>query len=109
MNKLPTVTRVQIFNLLREGASMRAVFPVDRIRASKRSQSCWVDAGKLCAGFHDAKVRGAKARRVQVMDADRPAKKQKRGPYRKTAGAVSNEDTTAGRPAVSRSGGRVAG
>ena len=28
-----------------------------------------VDAGRFCAGFHDAKVRGVKAKRVQVDEA----------------------------------------
>jgi len=65
MNKLPVATRAQLLSMLCEPASMRSVSrPTDTSinTVSKFLQ----DAGRFCAGFHDAKVRNVKARRVQV-------------------------------------------
>ncbi|MFO1152097.1 MAG: IS1 family transposase [Rhodospirillales bacterium] len=65
MNKLPIATRAQILSLLCEGASMRAVSRLTDTSINTVAKLL-VDTGKFCAGFHDAKVRGVKARRVQV-------------------------------------------
>jgi len=68
MNKLDTTTRAQILAMLCEGASMRSV---SRLRDTSINTvaKLLVDAGRFCAGFHDAKVRGVKAKRVQVDEA----------------------------------------
>lgn len=65
MNKLPTAPRAQMLNLLCEGSSMRAVSPLTDTSINPVAKLL-VDADKFCAGFDDAKVRGVKARRVQV-------------------------------------------
>ncbi len=65
MNKLPLATRVQILSMLCEGSSMRSTSRVVDVSINTVSKLL-VDAGKACVAFHDAKVRGVKARRVQV-------------------------------------------
>ena len=65
MNKLPLQTRVQILSMLCEGSSMRSISRVADISINTVAKLL-VDAGKACAAFHDEKVRGVKARRVQV-------------------------------------------
>ena len=65
MNRLPLETRVQILSMLCEGASMRSISRVADVSINTVSKLL-VDAGMACAAFHDAKVRGVKARRVQV-------------------------------------------
>jgi IS1 family transposase len=65
MNKLPLETRVQILSMLCEGSSMRSISRVADVSINTVSKLL-IDAGKACAAFHDAKVRGVKARRVQV-------------------------------------------
>ncbi|HEX3708997.1 MAG TPA: IS1 family transposase [Pseudolabrys sp.] len=65
MNKSPLETRVQILSMLCEGSSMRSISRVCDVSINTVSKLL-VDAGKACAAFHDAKVRGVKARRVQV-------------------------------------------
>jgi IS1 family transposase len=65
MNKLPLGTRVQILSMLCEGSSMRSVSRVADVSINTVAKLL-VDAGKACAAFHDEKVRGVKARRVQV-------------------------------------------
>ncbi len=65
MNKLPVPTRVQILATLCEGASMRSVSRLADTSINTVSKLL-VDAGRFCAGFHDAKVRGVKAKRIQV-------------------------------------------
>ena len=65
MNKLPIATRAKILDLLCEGASMRSVSRLTDTSINTVSKLL-VDAGKFCAGFHDAKVRGVNAVRVQV-------------------------------------------
>ena len=65
MNKLPLQTRVQILSMLCEGSSMRSISRVCDVSINTVSKLL-VDAGKACAAFHDEKVRGVKARRVQV-------------------------------------------
>ena len=65
MNKLPLETRIQILSMLCEGSSMRSISRVADVSINTVSKLL-VDAGKACAAFHDGKVRGVKARRVQV-------------------------------------------
>src|ERR1700681_2460611 len=65
MNKLPLETRVQILNLLCEGASMRTIARVTDV-SFNTVKKLLIDAGRACATFHDEKVRDVKARRVQV-------------------------------------------
>jgi len=65
MNKLDTNTRAKILAMLCEGASMRSVSRLTETSINTVSKLL-EDAGKFCAGFHDAKVRGVKAKRVQV-------------------------------------------
>lgn len=65
MNKLPVSTRAKILAMLCEGASMRSVSRLTDTSINTVSKLL-VDAGRFCAGFHDAKVRGVKAKRVQV-------------------------------------------
>ena len=65
MNKLDVATRAQILAMLCEGSSMRSVSRLCDVSINTVSKLL-VDAGRFCAGFHDAKVRGVKAKRVQV-------------------------------------------
>ena len=65
INKLPLQTRVQILSMLCEGSSMRSISRVADVSINTVAKLL-VDAGKACATFHDEKVRGVKARRVQV-------------------------------------------
>lgn len=65
MNKLPLKTRVQILNMLCEGSSMRSISRVADVSINTVSKLL-VDAGRFCAGYHDANVTGVKAKRVQV-------------------------------------------
>ena len=65
MNKLDTKTRAQILAMLCEGASMRSVSRLTDTSINTVSKLL-VDAGRFCAGFHDAKVRDVKACKVQV-------------------------------------------
>jgi len=65
MNKLPVAKRAQILSMLCEGASMRSVSRLADVSINTVSKLL-VDAGKACAAFHDQKVRGLRARRVQV-------------------------------------------
>jgi IS1 family transposase len=65
MNKLPVAKRAQILSMLCEGTSMRAVSRLTDVSINTVSKLL-VDAGRLCAAFHDDQVRGVKARRIQV-------------------------------------------
>ena len=65
MNKLPIAKRAQILAMLCEGASMRAVSRLADVSINTVTKLL-EDAGRFCAGFHDAKVRGVKASKVQV-------------------------------------------
>ena len=65
MNKLSVAQRAQILTLLCEGSSMRSISRICDVSINTVSKLL-VDAGRLCAGFHDAKVRGVKSKRVQV-------------------------------------------
>ena len=65
MNKLDVASRAQILAMLCEGASMRSVSRLADVSINTVAKLL-ADAGKFCAGYHDAKVRGVKAKRVQV-------------------------------------------
>ena len=65
MNKLPLAKRVQIISMLCEGSSMRSISRVCDVSINTVAKML-VDAGKVCATFHDEKVRGVAAMRVQV-------------------------------------------
>ena len=64
MNKLPVATRVQILSLLVEGSSLRSISRVTGASINTVTKLL-VDAGIVCAAFHDEKVRDVKARRIQ--------------------------------------------
>ena len=64
MNKLPSAKRVQILSLLCEGNSMRSVSRLADVSINTVSKLL-VDAGLVCAAFHDENVRGLKSQRVQ--------------------------------------------
>src|SRR5271155_26049 len=65
MNKLSIAQRAQILAMLCEGASMRSVSRLADVSINTVAKLL-ADAGKFCAGYHDANVRGVKAKRVQV-------------------------------------------
>lgn len=65
MNKLPVATRAQILNMLCEGSSMRSISRITGVSINTVSKLL-EDAGEFCAKFHDERVRGVKAKRVQV-------------------------------------------
>ena len=64
MNKLPLEKRVQILSLLVEGSSMRSVSRVCGVSINTVTKLL-IDAGRMCAAFHDQKVRSVKAKAVQ--------------------------------------------
>jgi IS1 family transposase len=64
MNKLPLEKRVQILSMLCEGLSMRAISRVCDVSINTVTKLL-VDAGLACAAFHNEKVRGVVAKRVQ--------------------------------------------
>jgi IS1 family transposase len=65
MNKLTTAKRVQILSMLCEGSSMRSISRVCDVSINTVAKML-IDAGKVCAAFHDEQVRGVAAKRVQV-------------------------------------------
>src|SRR5947207_14562452 len=65
MNKLPASKRAHILSLLCEGSSMRSVSRLADVSINTVSKLL-VDAGRVCAAFHDEKVRGLTSCRVQV-------------------------------------------
>jgi len=64
VNKLPLETRVRILSLLVEGSSLRSISRVCDVSINTVTKML-VDAGAVCAVFHDERVRGVKAMRVQ--------------------------------------------
>lgn len=65
MNKLPLEKRVQILSLLCEGTSMRAISRVCDVSINTVGKML-IDAGTVCAAFHDQTVRNVPSKRVQV-------------------------------------------
>ena len=64
MNKLPLEKRVQILSMLCEGSSMRATSRVADVSINTVTKLL-VNAGLVCARFHDETVRGVKAQHIQ--------------------------------------------
>lgn len=65
MHKLASEDRARILHLLCEGSSIRAVTRITG--ASKNTViKLLIDAGKVCAAYHDECVRGLKSKRIQV-------------------------------------------
>ncbi len=64
MNKLPLEKRIQILSMMVEGSSMRSISRVADVSINTVTKLL-VDAGLVCARFHDDNVRGIKAQRVQ--------------------------------------------
>src|SRR6202140_5344937 len=65
IKKLPGGQRAQTLSMLCEGASMRSISRLADVSINTVSKLL-EDAGRFCAGFHDAKIRNVKAKRVQV-------------------------------------------
>lgn len=65
MNKLDIASRAKILAILCDGASMRSVSRLADVSINTVAKLL-ADAGKFCAGYHDATVRGVKAKHVQV-------------------------------------------
>jgi IS1 family transposase len=65
MNKLPVETRVQILTMLCEGSSMRSISRVCDVSLNTVAKLL-VDAGHVCADFHDNAVRNVKTTKVQA-------------------------------------------
>src|ERR1700684_4687538 len=64
MNKLPLEKRVQILSMLVEGSSMRSVSRVCGVSINTVTKLL-IDAGKVCAAFHDERVRNVGAKAIQ--------------------------------------------
>ncbi len=65
MNKLSTADRVRVVAALVEGCSIRATVRMTGV-AKNTVTKLLVDLGTACARYHDEKVRGIAAKRVQV-------------------------------------------
>ena len=65
MNKLSREKRAQILHMLVEGMSMRATSRVSGV-AIDTVVKLMIDAGKVCAEYHDNHVKDVQARRVQA-------------------------------------------
>lgn len=64
MNKLPIAKRVQIINCLVEGMSMRATSRLADVSINTVTKLL-VDVGRACEKFHNEKVQGIAAKRIQ--------------------------------------------
>ena len=64
MNKLSIKTRAQMLNMLCEGSSMRSVSRLADMSINTVAKLL-IDAGTFSATFHDDKVRGVTAKRIQ--------------------------------------------
>lgn len=64
MNKLDAAKRAQILSMLVEGSSMRSTARVTGVSFNSVSKLL-VEAGKVCAEFHNEHVRDVETRRVQ--------------------------------------------
>jgi IS1 family transposase len=64
MNKLSTEKRIQILSMLAEGSSLRSISRVVDVSINTVSKLL-VDAGTVCSAYHDERVRGITAKRVQ--------------------------------------------
>jgi lambda repressor-like predicted transcriptional regulator len=64
MNKLPLEKRVQILSMLVEGSSMLSVSRVAGVSINTVTKLL-IDAGRMCAAFHDERVRNVTAKSIQ--------------------------------------------
>tara|TARA_R110002124_G_scaffold26676_3_gene95897 strand:- start:617 stop:1504 length:888 start_codon:yes stop_codon:yes gene_type:complete len=64
MNKLDIKTRATILNMLVEGSSMRSISRIVGVSINTVTKLL-VDAGEVCAAYHDATVRNVNAAHVQ--------------------------------------------
>lgn len=64
MNRLPVAMRVQILTMLVEGSSMRSITRVCDVSLNTVTKLL-IDAGKVCAAFHDQTVRGVTSKSIQ--------------------------------------------
>lgn len=64
MNKLPVAKRTQILSMLVEGSSLRSTSRVCGVSINTVTKLL-VDAGTVCAAFHDASVRKVTSQRIQ--------------------------------------------
>jgi IS1 family transposase len=64
MNKLDRAKRIQIIKALVDGSSMRATTRIADVSFNAVNKLL-IDAGKVCAAYHDEHVRGVKATRIQ--------------------------------------------
>jgi IS1 family transposase len=64
MNKLDTKTRSQILHMLCEGQSIRAITRIMGMSKNTISKLL-IDAGKVCAAYHDEHVRNVNSTRIQ--------------------------------------------
>lgn len=65
MNKLDAKTRSTILHMLCEGSSIRSIARITGTSKNTVSKLL-VDAGKVCAAYHEANVRGLQTTRVEV-------------------------------------------
>lgn len=64
MNKLPIAKRAQILQMLCEGSSMRSISRMADVSINTVTKLL-VDAGQVCFAYHNEKVVGVRAKRVQ--------------------------------------------
>jgi len=64
MNKLSHTARAQILSLLVEGSSLRSISRVCDVSINTVTKLL-VDAGTVCAAYHDQYVTGVKSKRIQ--------------------------------------------
>jgi hypothetical protein len=64
MNKLPFQTRLDILHMLCEDSSMRAISRVKDV-AFNSVKKLLIDAGTVCAAFHDATIRNLTVTKIQ--------------------------------------------
>lgn len=64
MNKLSTEKRIQILSMLVEGSSLRSISRVVDVSINTVFKLL-VDAGTVCSAYHDERVRGITAKRVE--------------------------------------------
>lgn len=64
MNKLSLAARAQILNLLVEGSSLRSISRVCDVSINTVTKLL-VDAGTVCAAYHDQYVANVKSTRIQ--------------------------------------------
>ena len=65
MNRLDRSSRLLILNMLVEGSSMRSISRTAGVSFSTVNKLL-VDAGTVCAEFHDSTVRNVKSRKIQM-------------------------------------------